>query len=238
MIDNKDGKLKSLEHDGEKVSWQAIKRVKQEASRWPALVALVAIGAANTILSDRLTLGPSWLIIPLLALLIIPAIVTRLTGNHPLNHILMLCLCLLVTLEEIVSIGLLLASLPDKSIPATSLLRDAGLLWTTNIVVFGLWYWQTDAGGPYARSHESGSDYHEKAELFFPQLTVIPGRPVYADWRPDFLDYLFVSFNTSTAFSPTDTPVFSSRIKILSMVQAILSLVTLATLAARAINIL
>ena len=168
----------------------------------------------------------------------VPAVIARLTGNHLLNHRLLIALCIAVTVEEIISIGLLLASLPDKTIAPTSLLRDAGLLWVTNIIIFALWYWQTDGGGPYARSHESCNNYRQQAELLFPQLTLIKDRPVLEDWRPTFTSYLFVAFNTSTAFSPTDTPVLSTKIKIISMVQASLSLVTLATLAARAINIL
>jgi hypothetical protein len=80
--------------------------------------------------------------------------------------------------------------------------------------------------------------YHKQAELLFPQLTFLQQRPEFERWRPGFLDYLFVAFNTSTAFSPTDTPVLSVRMKALSMLQSLPSLITLATLAARAINIL
>ncbi|HEX2909570.1 MAG TPA: hypothetical protein VH186_02085 [Chloroflexia bacterium] len=214
------------------------KSLRKEARRWPALLALIIIGGAYAILSDRLTIGPSWILIPLMALLIIPAIITRLKGNHHVNHYLLLALCCLVTLAEITSISLLLATLPDKSVAPVSLLRDAALLWTSNIIVFALWYWQVDGGGPYERSHESCNDYRQNADLLFPQLTLTEARPAFKEWRPGFMDYLFVAFNTSTAFSPTDTPVLSTSVKVLSMVQAALSLVTLAALAARAINIL
>ena len=234
----KNGKLKIIETQAEHIYTGASRRIKQEARRWPALVALFAIGGANLVLSSRLTLGPSWLLLPLIAILAVPAVIARLTGNHLLNHRLLIALCIVVTLEEIISIALLLVSLPDKTIAATSLLRDAGLLWGTNIIIFALWYWQTDGGGPYERSHKSCNDYRQQAELLFPQLLLIEGRPALEDWRPSFIDYLFVAFNTSTAFSPTDTPVLTHKIKFISMVQAILSLVTLATLAARAINIL
>ena len=84
----------------------------------------------------------------------------------------------------------------------------------------------------------STSVYHEQAELLFPQLTLLQQRPEFERWRPSFLDYLFVAFNTSTAFSPTDTPVLTKKMKALSMLQSLLSLVTLATLAARAVNLL
>lgn len=238
MINSKKGKVKGLETEAQAILSGANQVLKKEVRRWPALVALVAIGGAYTILSERLTVGPSWLLFVLMLLLAVPAIITRLNGNHKMNHYLLLALCILVTLAELVSIILLLLSLPDKSISAVSLLRDAGLLWGTNIVVFALWYWQTDAGGPYGRSHMSSQEYRQQATLLFPQLTMVEQRPAFGDWHPKFIDYLFVAFNTSTAFSPTDTPVLTTRIKILSMVQAVLSLVTLATLAARAINIL
>ncbi len=221
-----------------KIFGNASRELRKEARRWPALLALLVIGAAFLVLSDRLVFGPVWLFILIMLALVVLAIIFRLKGNHRLNHYLLLALCILVTLAEVASISLLIASLPDKTVNATSLLRDAGLLWATNIMVFALWYWQTDAGGPYARSHESCQDYRQQAELLFPQLTLQEQRLDLAEWRPVFIDYLFVAFNTSTAFSPTDTPVLSAKLKVLSMLQAVLSLVTLATLGARAINIL
>ena len=237
MIENKK-KFKNIEFEAETIFLGASRGLRKEARRWPALLALMIIGGANAILSSRLTVGPGWVLSVFLIVLIIPAIISRLTGNYRLNHYLLLGLCLVVTLSEVMSIGLLLFSLPDKTITALSLLRDAALLWGSNIVIFSLWYWQIDGGGPYARSQESCNDYRQQAELLFPQLTLIEQRPLFREWRPGFMDYLFVAFNTSTAFSPTDTPVLSTRIKILSIMQAILSLVTLAALAARAINIL
>lgn len=92
-------------------------------------------------------------------------------------------------------------------------LRDAAILWVTNVVVFALIYWLLDAGGAYARSHEACEDYRQKADLLFPQLTLVEQRPQLAEWRPGFADYLFVAFNTSTAFSPTDTPVLGTTLK-------------------------
>ena len=210
----------------------------KEVSRWPALVALLLIGAGYSILSERLTIGPSWLFLLIVLGLTVPVIISRLRGNHRLVHQLLLVVISLGTLSELASIVLLIATLPDKTIVATSLLRDAGLLWASNVGVFALWYWQVDASGPFARSHEACQDYRLNAELVFPQLTLIGERPKLELWRPAFTDYLFVAFNTSTAFSPTDTPVLSNRIKWLCMLQSLLSLVTLATLAARAINIL
>lgn len=238
MLQNNKSKLNKFENEAKTLFTGASRELRKEVRRWPALLAMVFIGGAYAILSDRLTVGPSWLLLVFLIILAVPAIISRIKGNHQLNHLLLLAVCSLVTLAEVISITLLLASLPDKSIGADSLLRDAGLLWGSNIVIFSLWYWQIDGGGPYARSHESCQDYRLQAELLFPVLTLVEQRAKFSEWRPGFIDYLFVAFNTSTAFSPTDTPVLSTRLKVLSMVQAVVSLITLATLAARAINIL
>ncbi len=238
MIQGEKSKFKKLESEAQVIFQETGREFRKEVRRWPALLTLVAIGGAYAILSERLTIGPNWLLLVLLVALAIPVILSRLKGNHRLNHLLLLALCLLVTVTELLSIGLLLASLPDKTVSAASLLQDAGLLWGSNILIFSLWYWQIDGGGPYARSHESCQDYRQQAELLFPVLTFSDQRAKYSEWRPGFMDYLFVAFNTSTAFSPTDTPVLSTRLKALSMVQAVISLVTLAALAARAINIL
>jgi hypothetical protein len=227
-----------LETEAEQLVGKAVSLVEYEVRRWPALVALVVIGGAFFILSERLQIIPVWVLLPILFILISAAITTRLRGWHRLNHWLLITTGLVITAAEVGSIILLLASLPDKNIAAISLLTDAGILWITNVLVFSLWYWQLDGGGPYARNCVSGKDYHQHSELLFVQLILKGDRPTLEAWRPRFTDYLFLAFNTSTAFSPTDTAVLSTRIKALNMLQASLSLITLAALAARAINIL
>ena len=99
-------------------------------------------------------------------------------------------------------------------------------------MLFAFWYWETDAGGPIER-HRGGAPY-QSADLVFPQRQ----HDGTDDWIPEFLDYLFFSFNSSTAFSPTDTLVMSRRMKVLMMVQSLISLAVLAVVAARAVNAL
>ncbi len=226
--------FQKLEKSALNASVKTVRGVGREVKRWPGLVALALVGLIYAILPDRLTIISGWMLLPLLALLIATAILARLRGFHVMNHWLIVGAIGLATLTETISVMLLLTSLPGGKVSAVSLLRDASLLWVTNVLVFALWYWQLDSGGPVRRHHNP--DYSKESELLFPQLTL--DRPGLAHWRPDFLDYLFVAFNTSTAFSPTDTAVLSSRLKLLSMLQAVLSLVILATLAARAINTL
>jgi uncharacterized membrane protein len=112
------------------------------------------------------------------------------------------------------------------------LLRDAALLWVINVVTFAVWYWEIDGGGP-AQRHREG---HVSEDFLFPQMNL--GDKTAHSWSPGFLDYLFLAFNTSTAFSPTDTAFLSRPAKLLMMVQALLSLVILAVLVSRAINAL
>jgi hypothetical protein len=104
--------------------------------------------------------------------------------------------------------------------------------------VFALWYWRLDAGGPHGRDSRLR---HAEGAFLFPQMTMLPEAKIAAGqqtWSPNFLDYLFLAFNTSTAFSPTDTPALTRWAKMLMMIQSMISLTVLALLAARAVNIL
>jgi uncharacterized membrane protein len=128
------------------------------------------------------------------------------------------------------ALALLIAALPGHKQPPAELLRSAAALWVSNILVFASWYWRLDAGGPNARERRGE---HTEGAFLFPQMT-LPD----SDWMPGFVDYLFLAFNTSTAFSPTDVPVLSRWAKGMMMVQSTISLTTIALLAARAVNIL
>ena len=138
----------------------------------------------------------------------------------------------------IASLVLLVSRLPSHKDPPAHLLLSAGALWVCNLLVFANWYWRLDAGGPHQRDlHHS----HTDGAFLFPQMVLDPElrREMGEDeWRPGFVDYLFLAYNTSTAFSPTDVPVLSRWAKLLMMVQASISLATIALLAARAVNIL
>ena len=143
-----------------------------------------------------------------------------------------------LTLAMIGSLGLLIAALPSHKESPMELLVSAAALWGTNILVFASWYWRLDAGGPNQRDLRGS---HTDGAFLFPQMTMDPDLKEAAgetDWRPGFVDYLFLAFNTSTAFSPTDVPVLSRWAKMMMMTQSLISLITIALLAARAVNIL
>lgn len=187
-------------------------------------------------LPERLTAGPSWLLLAVVTVLVIPAVAAHRAGRSRLNTILGFLISGVVTAAMIWSLGMLIAGLPHKSEGPTELLRAAVALWLSNILVFASWYWRLDAGGLHVREKR---EFHTEGDFLFPQMTLPPNLANTAKgWKPDFIDYLFLAFNTSTAFSPTDVPVLSRWAKVLMMVQSLLSLGTLAILAARAINIL
>jgi hypothetical protein len=207
--------------------------------RWPALMALVGAGALFAALPSSLQVGgPRWLVVVLILLLLIPAEVSHHRGNHSLNQIIGYILNGLVTLAMIASLGLLIDALPEHRVTPPELLRSAAALWVTNILIFASWYWRLDAGGPLERARTVG---HTDGAFLFPQMTMDPAAKIAAgehEWEPNFIDCLFLAFNTSTALSPTDVPVLSRWAKVLMMIQALISLVVIVMLAARAVNIL
>ncbi|HZI47912.1 MAG TPA: hypothetical protein VFD75_08930 [Pyrinomonadaceae bacterium] len=143
-----------------------------------------------------------------------------------------------VTLAMIVSLALLLAQVEEHTVTPPQLLRSAAALWVSNFLIFASWYWRLDGGGPHQRARTPG---HTDGAFLFPQMTMPPDAKIAAgehDWEPNFVDYLFLAFNTSTAFSPTDVPILSRWAKLLMMIQAMISLLVIALLAGRAVNIL
>ena len=206
--------------------------------RWPAFVAAIAVGGLYTALPDALTMGPRWLFPSAVLALLVPTIVSHHAGKHRVNAIFGFAVDAVLTIGLIVSVILLIGALPTHKEGPLELLLSAASLWATNILVFALWYWRLDAGGPHQRDRSGG--YPEGAFLF-PQMTMSEQALEIAGqqgWSPNFVDYLFLSFNASTAFSPTDAPVLARWAKILMMLQSLLSLLIILLLAARAVNIL
>ena len=206
--------------------------------RWPAFLAALIVGLLFFIIPDPLTVGPRWLLFTLVLILMIPAMLTHHAGRHDLNAIFAHAGLAVITIFLISSLGLLIIRLPLHKDPPGELLRAAGALWSANLLLFASWYWRLDAGGPYERDKRG---VHTDGAFLFPQMQMDPvlkRQMGEEDWSPRFVDYLFLAFNSSTAFSPTDSPVLSRWAKVLMMTQSSISLATLALLAARAVNIL
>jgi hypothetical protein len=221
--------------------WPHLPHTRRPLARhWPALSALLGIGVIYAIVSEQLSLGPRWLLLGLIIVLVIPLGFALRHGLFRLTRMIAFVMLGLVTIAEVLSTSALVLALTGTSLrisqlpheTALGLLRDAALIWLVNILTFSLWYWELDSGGP-GRRHREGYHSHD---FIFPQLTF--DQPAGAPWCPHYVDYLFLAFNTSTAFSPTDTLVLSRRAKLLLMTQSLISLMVLAIIAARAINTL
>ena len=155
-------------------------------------------------------------------------------SHRRLNLVLGLSLVVVISLANARSLLLLVeALLAGQTHNGRTLLLDALNIWVTNVIVFSAWYWVLDRGGPWLDRR----DHRGTSEFIFPHMT-LPAGTAGADAKPGYVDYLFLSFNTSTAFSPTDTMPLTARMKLLMMLESIVSLGTLALVAARAVNIL
>jgi hypothetical protein len=211
--------------------------------RWPAIVAILAVALLYLALPASLSVGPRWMVPAVTVALLIPTVISHARKKHTFNLVVGITTSSLLTLFMIWSLTLLVLALPKKpdeggEAPAT-MLRSALALWVSNVLIFALWYWRLDAGGPNGRDQRVG---HRKGAFLFAQMTeegydsaeLKPDRPI---WSPQFIDYLFLAFNTSTAFSPTDAAVLSRWAKVLTMIQSSISLAVVVLLAARAVNI-
>lgn len=203
--------------------------------RWPASLALVACVALYVVLPNRLVVGPHWLLPVLVALPLAPLSARR--HRHPdespwIRHA-TIGLIALVTLANVISMALLVHHLLVSQVSqGRKLIYSAVAVWLTNVIVYGLWFWEVDRGGPHRRA--SGEKL--VIDLQFPQMENPNLAPEH--WRPHFTDYLYSSFANGTSFAPADAMPLSFRMKVLFTTESIVSLVTIAIVAARAVNIL
>ena len=212
-------------------------RLEEGDPLWPAQLALAAAILLNLGLSDRLTIGPVWLLpaiegaalITLIA--IAPRRVTAAKGGAPRR--LALSVTALVSAANIVSLALLVHYLVGGGhARGRALIGSGALLWLTNVLLFAVWYWEMDRGGPLARYRGTVI----MADFQFPQMENPQLAP--PNWRPGFGDYLYVSLTNATAFSPTDTMPLTVSAKLVMGLQSLSALVTVGLVVARAVNIL
>lgn len=206
--------------------------VHRQLHAYEGLAALVAFGAIYTLVAAQFRVGPPLLLPVIMVVGGGVIVVLRWRGLFVARRVVAVALLTLATAAVAISAAFLIGALIGNRAEAGDLLFSAALLWTGNILVFALWYWEIDGGGPHRR--KPGRD--ASSDFLFPQFAA--GADHDTDWLPEFLDYLFLAFNTSTAFSPTDTMVLARRSKVLMMLQSIISLATVVVIAARAINTL
>jgi uncharacterized membrane protein len=201
-----------------------------------SFVVLVAIGLQLT-LPGRLALHPVWLLPAVEGILLIGLVVAnpkRINRRSAAIRTASIVLILVVSVANAWSAGHLIRAILTGHAGNTAgpLLADGGAIWLTNVIVFGLWYWELDRGGPVARAHGE----YPYPDFLFPQMD----NPKLAspEWEPVFWDYLYVSFTNATAFSPTDALPLTRWTKMAMAVQSAVSLSTVALVVARAVNIL
>jgi len=216
----------------------AWKRPTDGEARWQASVAVAAAVALQLPLPDRLVLlRPAWLLPAvegLLLLVLVMANPHRINRESRVLRLLGLALAALLSLANTWSVARLVIGLVQGTEGGTPgpLLVTGGAIWLTNIIVFGLWYWEFDRGGPVARANATRvyPDF-QFVQMASPQLAP-------PDWEPTFGDYLYLSFTNAAAFSPTDVMPLSRWAKMAMTAQATVSIVTVALVVARAVNIL
>ena len=222
--------VKNSDHTKDETSAHHIRTMRIQ--RLVAALVVVSIGVLYLALPGYLTLGPNWLLLVVEGVLFLPLLffgyIKRLL-SHKSIRILTLTMLGAATVALASGIALLISSLPGNN-NAPLLLRSATLLWCSNVLVFALWYWEIDGGGPLKR-HLMG---HKAVDFMFPQQS--DGNP--DKWVPHFFDYLFIAFTGATALSPADTYPLTRVAKGLMMIEAIFSMIVIVLLAGRAVNII
>ncbi len=203
---------------------------------WAAQLIVGCALALDLLLPGKLTLGPAWLLPAVEGLLLLGLMVASphpRMRHSPLRGHVALALTGLVSAVNSISLVLLCHYLlRGGKENGRSLITAGVVLWVTNVLLFGLWYWQLDRGGPLQR----GTREEQLPDFMFPQMT----NPRWAprNWGPGLIDYMYVSFTNATAFSPTDTMPLTRTAKTLMAAQSVIALLTVSLVVARAVNIL
>lgn len=216
--------------------------------RHQARLAVIAGVLLYIALPPKLTFGPIW-VAPLIAvLLLVPVIAmapTKLSDSR-LVRVLSTAMIAVLNFFNIVSVVELIDILLNPHAPghaglsAAELLRYGALIWMTNIIVFALWFWELDGAGPADRDRCASARDFDEPDFLFPQMSLdrsrIRGLP--ENWKPMFLDYLYLSFTNALAVSPTDVMPLTRTAKMLMLSESLISFITVALILARSVNIL
>lgn len=207
--------------------------------RWPPALAVAVLLLLMALLADRVRAFPPWTSYLLAGALLLPMAAVHFSGGSPFWRRVERWACLgfitLVCGTMLENVAVIIRGILNRSaeLSGLQLFTSSIAAWVTNVVVFSLLYWVMDRGGPEARAN--GETGH-RADWLFPQSGV--PEVVGTEWRPTFVDYLYLGYSTATAFSATDALPLTPRAKLLMMLESLISLATIVVVAARAINIL
>lgn len=197
-------------------------------------------------LPPKLTFGPIWIAPLLVALVLVPLSILSPRRHQETRgqRVASIVLIAILNVFNIGSVMLLVSGLltmnAHHAANAQELIKAGAEIWTTNILVFALWFWEVDGGGPEPRAHAPSAAAFMQADFLFPQMSLDARKTACAieGWKPLFLDYLYLSFTNALAFSPTDVLPLSRIAKMLMLVESLVSFVTIALILARSVNIL
>lgn len=210
---------------------QALTRIVQ--SRWPVAAAVVVAVALQVCLPNSFT--PGHRLVPGLELVLLAGLVVadprgRARPTRWLRRMMVLLTAMITVTNGWSAIRLVTQIVQGQQDDAFVLLISGAAIWATNVIVFGLWYWQLDRGGPLG---SRGAICHR--DFVFPQQE--DPDPALVGWMPSFPDYLYLAYTNATAFSPTDVMPYTIRAKMIMMLQSVVSLITIALVIARAIGL-
>lgn len=212
------------------------RRAEHGDPSWPPLLAIALTIGMHYALTSRVTVGPRWLVpaVEAVLLIMLATLLPRRVDKHVAGHRrFALAVIAVVSLANVVSLGLLVHYLvAGGHIVGHQLIASGALLWLINVLLFSVWYWEMDGGGPGIRHvHPAGT-----RDFQFPQMQdsagVVPG------WRAGYGDYLYTSLTNATAFSPTDAMPLTQSLKLVMAIQSVSALATIGLVIARAVNIL
>lgn len=211
--------------------------------RWHAGLGVLGAIALYITLPPKLTFGPVWIFALAMLGLLVPLVVLSPTRKHetPLQRGVSVALIAILNLFNLLSVVFLINAIltPGEHLTGRQLFLAGMQIWLTNILVFALWYWEVDAGGPEHRAHAESAHKFIKSDFLFPQLSTLePLQCFPGHWKPLFVDYLYLAFTNASAFSPADTFPLTRRAKMLMLFEALISFVTIGVVVSRAVGIL
>jgi hypothetical protein len=206
---------------------------------WPVTLAIIVVAGLHVALPAKYRVNPPW-VVPVVLLALLAALIIgdpgRIDRQKPWLRVTTSAVIALLTLANLAAAARLVGDIITTNklfaANATALLATGGVIWATNVIAFGLWYWDLDRGGAAARAHHPDAN----PAFVFPEMQHTGYTP--ADWVPTFTDYLSLSFWTATAFSPTDVSAIKRWAKLMMMTEAVVSLGIGVLVIARAVNIL